>query len=82
MKLLYTILCSYIGLRHIIPKEELTYGSSYKVNLLAIQRQNFLLFDRVTVWYDTDFSCFPTSEYYWKRIKSIKININKKNEKI
>lgn len=71
-KLFFGSLVSYVALRHLLPKKDMTFNK-YNLDgdeLIAHSIVNCLLFDEMERWYDGDI-CYPTHSYFWRRINFI-----------
>jgi len=68
-KIIPTLLLSYIGLRHILPKKDMIINgdNGYGDKVVGYSRVNCILFDEVEIWYDGDI-VFKINRSYWRRI--------------
>jgi hypothetical protein len=63
----------YVGIRHVIPPQEIICDYKNDRELLTVNKHNLLFFTRVETWYDCDGWCGPISNYYWRHVKLLKI---------
>jgi curved DNA-binding protein CbpA len=64
-------LLSYIALRHLLPKKEITIDKYNSVGdkLVGHTHINCILFHKITKWYDDDNMIYKSNSYYWRRTK-------------
>lgn len=68
---LFGTLLGYIGIRHLLPKKEIIIDKYNSIGdkLVGHTHINCILFHEIIKWYDDDHITYKSNSYYWRRIK-------------